>query len=47
MEYKFNRWYNMIWMDKIIGEHTNNPKDIIPFPELSKEILKNIGIDIN
>ena len=20
--YKFNRWYNMIWMEKIIGEHT-------------------------
>ena len=21
--YKFNRWYNMIWMEKIIGEHEN------------------------
>jgi len=20
--YKFDRWYNMIWMEKIIGEHT-------------------------
>ena len=19
--YKFNRWYNMIWMEKMIGEH--------------------------
>lgn len=19
--YKFDRWYNMIWMEKIIGEH--------------------------
>jgi hypothetical protein len=19
--YKFGRWYNMIWMEKIIGEH--------------------------
>ncbi len=19
--YKFNRWYNMIWMEKVIGEH--------------------------
>ena len=19
--YKFNRWYDMIWMEKIIGEH--------------------------
>lgn len=22
--YKFNRWYSMIWMEKIIGEHENN-----------------------
>lgn len=21
--YKFNRWYNMIWMEKIIGNHEN------------------------
>ncbi len=23
--YKFNRWYNMIWMEKIIAEHDLNP----------------------
>lgn len=23
--YKFNRWFDMIWMEKIIGEHTSNP----------------------
>lgn len=22
--YKFNRWYNMIWMEKIIGKHQKN-----------------------
>lgn len=22
---KFGRWYNMVWMEKIIGEHTDNP----------------------
>lgn len=22
---KFGRWYDMIWMEKIIGEHPNNP----------------------
>lgn len=22
--YKFNRWYDMIWMEKIIGEHTTD-----------------------
>jgi len=24
--FKFGRWYSMIWMEKIIGEHTETPK---------------------
>ena len=23
--YKFSRWYNMVWMEKFIGDHTPNP----------------------
>lgn len=26
--YKFDRWYDMIWMEKIIGEHTMEPQNI-------------------
>ncbi len=26
--YKFGRWYNMVWMEKLIGDHTDNPKTI-------------------
>lgn len=30
--YKFGRWYNMIWMEKIIGEHTApSPINFYPF----------------
>ena len=25
--YKFKRWYSMIWMEKIIGNHNDNPDD--------------------
>ena len=32
--YKFGRWYNMVWMEKQIGEHTAYPKPVIPFEEL-------------
>ncbi|MCR4901965.1 MAG: GNAT family N-acetyltransferase [Butyrivibrio sp.] len=32
--YKFGRWYNMIWMEKMIGEHVATQPPIIPFPEL-------------
>ena len=26
--YKFGRWYNMIWMEKTIGEHTDQPAKV-------------------
>lgn len=26
--YKFGRWYNLIWMEKMIGEHTENPMPV-------------------
>ena len=32
--YKFHRWYNMIWMEKIIGEHTDEQPSPIPFFQL-------------
>ncbi len=32
--YKFGTWYDMIWMEKMIGEHTPNPKPIIPITDL-------------
>lgn len=34
--YKFNRWYNMVWMEKHIGDHLENPMPIIPFCEIKK-----------
>lgn len=32
--YKFNRWYDMVWMEKMIGEHLEDQPGIIPFPDL-------------
>lgn len=34
--YKFHHWYDMVWMEKFIGEHQENQPDIIPFPELTE-----------
>lgn len=31
---KFGRWYDMVWMEKMLGEHRNNPQGIVPFNEL-------------
>lgn len=32
---KFDTWYDMVWMEKIIGEHDEEIRDFIPFPSLS------------
>lgn len=32
--YKFGRWYNMVWMEKIIGEHMPDQPDVRPFPDV-------------
>lgn len=37
--YKFGTWYDMIWMEKLLGEHPDKPQPVIPitdlpFPEL-------------
>ena len=29
--YKFNRWYNMVWMEKMLGEHPDVPEAPKPF----------------
>lgn len=35
--FKFGRWYNMIWMEKHLGEHTSNVKPVIWFSDYEKE----------
>ena len=35
--YKFDTWYNMVWMEKIIGEHQKKQPAMITFPELLKK----------
>lgn len=29
--YKFGKWYDMIWMEKMIGEHPDAPEEFVPF----------------
>lgn len=42
--YKFGRWYNMVWMEKMIGEHKTNMQPPVWFPNLKdvKKILDNL-----
>lgn len=32
--YKFGRWYNMVWMEKFIGKHNDEPSEFICFSKL-------------
>lgn len=34
--YKFNHWYNMAWMEKIIGDHDENPRPIVAYPQIRR-----------
>ena len=38
--YKFDRWYDMIWMEKWIAPHPAKPEAMIPFPELPTEVVE-------
>lgn len=40
--YKLDQWWDMIWMEKMIGDHNENPKPFIPFSELSEEDINEI-----
>ena len=37
--YKFNRWYNMVWMGKKIAEYKDLILPFIPFPDLEVNCL--------
>lgn len=36
--YKFNRWYNMVWMEKSIGEHLSEQPPVKSFDDVLNEI---------
>lgn len=36
--YKFGNWYNMVWMEKHIGEHVSNQPDVKWFPEIWEKV---------
>ena len=45
--YKFNTWYDMVWMEKILGEHVEKPAPVIAFSRIGAEQLNSLGIRSN
>lgn len=40
--HKFGRWYDMIWMERIIGDHVDEPEPFKPLPEVDQDAVKRI-----
>ena len=40
--YKFGRWYDMVWMEKMLAGHPDVPQPLRSFPELGEEELREI-----
>lgn len=36
--YKFGRWYNMVWMEKMLGEHVDDQPPVKSFSEVRAEL---------
>ena len=42
--YKFGRWYDLVWMEKHIGEHGSAPLPVRRFDEVRDEAAERLGI---
>ena len=40
--HKFGRWYDMIWMEKILGDHIANPDPFMPLPQVDQEKINEV-----
>ena len=40
--YKFGRWYNMSWAEKLLTEPPEHPGAVIPFPQLEPTLVADI-----
>ncbi len=40
--YKFDKWYDVVWFEKYLGEHTVPPKPFIPINKIDPEFLDHV-----
>jgi L-amino acid N-acyltransferase YncA len=36
--FKCKKWLDMIWMEKMLGDHSDNPEPVIPFSEIKSKL---------
>ena len=44
---KFDRWYNMIWMEKILRDSPDHPAPIIPYPEIIQKSPVSVDLPLS
>ena len=44
--YKFGTWYDMIWMEKLIGPHGKDPAPVTDFNDLPEDVLFSAGLSL-
>lgn len=37
--FKFGRWYDMVWMEKMLGAHEADPRPVVPFSSVDAAAL--------
>lgn len=42
--YKFGRWYNMVWMEKFIGEHVAEQPPVLRFEQIKGDVHEKMNI---
>ena len=42
--FKFGRWYNMVWMEKFIGDHCAPQPSVLRFDEVRDDVFAILGI---
>lgn len=40
--HKFGRWYDMIWMERILGDHIVDPQSFLPLPQVDPEKIAEV-----
>ena len=43
--YKFDRWYNMVWMEHIIGEHQTHMAYPESIPQIRDRLKEKYGLE--
>ena len=43
--HKFGRWYNLVWMEKYLGEHMENHPHPLPVDSVRASVREKLGIE--